>query len=777
MKRKFYVLLLFVLSVTSAFAGYINGTLIHGGQTRKYVVYIPAIYSTQNIKVPLLVGLHGNGDNAANFSQICMSSAIADTANYIVVYPEALPDPILTTNAWHSGAGFSNPLPYEVNSAVDDVGFINKLMDTMIARYQIDTNRMYVFGFSFGGFMTNKMAASNAKRFAAAACVSGERGNLNTSIPVVPVPYLHFHGLADSVITYNGTGGSFPALGLTPENTTLFWATQNGCSLTPVIDTMPDLANDNLRFIRYTYNHLTNNNKAILYKVVNGEHDWYFRPPNDLDYCQTIWEFFRRYTKASSTPPTASASFTASDTTVCAGNTLTFTSTSTASSGTLDSIRWTISGGTPSTGINSPIVATFSTVGSYIITLKAYKSGNVSTATKTIRVKSLPNANAGADKLLTCVTTSLQLSGSSTTTGATFSWTGAGIVSGSSTATPTVNSTGTYTLTVTYAGCSSTDQTMVSSDFAKPVANAGTDKTITCSTTSVTLGTAAVSGNTYAWNPTTGLNNGAIAQPSAMQSGTFILTVTKTSNGCIAKDTVVVTTDTIRPNVQISAQPICAGQTATLTASGASSYNWGTLGTGNPVITPVLNANTTYSVVGTNAANGCNKTVAYTVIVNPLPATPVITKRNDTLFCSITGTQYKWYLNGALINTTTIPSLKITQNGNYTVVVVSNGCSSLASTVFNATITAVKYSTIDIGFTLYPNPNNGIFQLKIAAASNKNYQLRIFNVEGRMLLEDLLTIKSGDNTKHIDLSGVEKGMYFISIIGDDGMAAKTFIVE
>ena len=165
MKLKFYAfLLLFFAAFENVSAGYINGTLVHGGQTRKYVIYVPAIYTTQGIKVPLLVGLHGNGDNAANFSQICMSS-ISDTANYIVVYPEALPDPILTTNAWHSGAGFTG---YEVNSAVDDVGFINKLMNTVIASYQIDTNRMYVFGFSFGGFMTNKMAASTATRWAAA---------------------------------------------------------------------------------------------------------------------------------------------------------------------------------------------------------------------------------------------------------------------------------------------------------------------------------------------------------------------------------------------------------------------------------------------------------------------------------------------------------------------------------------------------------------------------------------------------------------------------------
>jgi poly(3-hydroxybutyrate) depolymerase len=76
MKKKIYSsVFILVLQASMAFAGsFINGTMVHGGSTRKYVVYIPTIYTTQTIKVPLLVGLHGNGDVASNFSQICMSS-------------------------------------------------------------------------------------------------------------------------------------------------------------------------------------------------------------------------------------------------------------------------------------------------------------------------------------------------------------------------------------------------------------------------------------------------------------------------------------------------------------------------------------------------------------------------------------------------------------------------------------------------------------------------------------------------------------------------------
>ncbi|MBK6276198.1 MAG: prolyl oligopeptidase family serine peptidase [Saprospirales bacterium] len=117
----------------------------------------------------MLLGLHGYGDEISNFKNICLTS-IADTANYICVYAEGLP--FFGANAWNSGAGVGL---INVNSTIDDVGFLNGLVDTVIKKYSIDTNRMYVFGFSFGGFMTDRLATQNSSRFAAVANVSGLR--------------------------------------------------------------------------------------------------------------------------------------------------------------------------------------------------------------------------------------------------------------------------------------------------------------------------------------------------------------------------------------------------------------------------------------------------------------------------------------------------------------------------------------------------------------------------------------------------------------------------
>jgi polyhydroxybutyrate depolymerase len=278
----------------------------YGNTVRKYKIYVPNIYTTQNRNVPLVLGLHGFGDNIASFSQICMTG-IADTANYIAVYPEALVDngiPLISGTAWHSGASGNLPIvgQYEFSKNVNDVGFLNALLDTVIKNYRIDTTRIYCFGFSFGGFMTDRMAAEKPNRFAAVANVAGLRGNSVTAVPTVSMPYLHFHGTADETIEYTGTytfTNGVPGLGMGTEKTVRFWVNVNHTDTIPVIDTMPDLANDGLRFIRYSYLNGNDNSSVVLYKVVNGTHDWYGTPTNDISYCQTIWKFFNQYKRTS----------------------------------------------------------------------------------------------------------------------------------------------------------------------------------------------------------------------------------------------------------------------------------------------------------------------------------------------------------------------------------------------------------------------------------------------------------------------------------------------
>lgn len=257
-------------------------------RNRKYTYHIPAKYYTENKAVPLVMGLHGFGDDIENFKGICMTS-IADSANYIVVYPEALPEPTLGSNAWNSGASIGNAA---FNAGVDDIGFLNDILDTMIAKFNIDTNRIYVFGYSFGGFMAHRMGAEVNHRIASIAAVSGLVGNKMTALPNRGIPVLYFHGTADQTINYFNC-----PYGKLPPKTVDFWVNQNQCDTIPLIDTLPDLKNDGKRVIHYTYSNGRDFSIVEFYKVINGEHEWLSAAENDISYCQTIWIFFKKYQK------------------------------------------------------------------------------------------------------------------------------------------------------------------------------------------------------------------------------------------------------------------------------------------------------------------------------------------------------------------------------------------------------------------------------------------------------------------------------------------------
>jgi hypothetical protein len=156
---------------------------------------------------------------------------------------------------------------------------------------------------------------------------------------------------------------------------------------------------------------------------------------------------------------------------------------------------------------------------------------------------SLPSSSfTTSNKTITCASGSGVSIGSSAISGLTYNWSPAAGLSSTTTSNPTANptSTTTYTVTVTNAcGCSVTNTVTVTVNKTPPTANAGSNQTIVCPATSTNIGSAAVSGNSYAWLPTTGLSASNIANPVASPTANTIYTVTVTgSNGCTATSSV-----------------------------------------------------------------------------------------------------------------------------------------------------------------------------------------------------------------------------------------------
>jgi polyhydroxybutyrate depolymerase len=115
---------------------------------------------------------------------------IAYTANFILIVPDTCADP-LAGNAWNSGAGTSGYFPH---STIIYKGFINALVDTDVSNYSINSNKVYLCGFSMGGFMTERMACESNGKFAAFASAGGTiRNGITTCNPTRAIPLAHFY--------------------------------------------------------------------------------------------------------------------------------------------------------------------------------------------------------------------------------------------------------------------------------------------------------------------------------------------------------------------------------------------------------------------------------------------------------------------------------------------------------------------------------------------------------------------------------------------------------
>ena len=264
------------------------------GANREYIQYVPSVYDGSEA-VALVIVLHGLGDNMNNMAQVGFHQ-VSDTANFIVVTPEALvfqsPAPQLfpDATAWNSGAGTFGIYP---NADIDDVGFINALMDTVSAHYNIDQSKIFITGFSMGSFMTNRLACELTGRVAAIAGVAGTIGDGYTCNPSAAIPVCHFHGTFDTNVGYGIDGGG------TQDNTfgpsvlewISFWNTNNGCENVTLEGQFPNSSNDGYLVDYLEYAGCTDNSRVVRYKVHGADHVW-LGPNNDVFYTAEIWKFF-----------------------------------------------------------------------------------------------------------------------------------------------------------------------------------------------------------------------------------------------------------------------------------------------------------------------------------------------------------------------------------------------------------------------------------------------------------------------------------------------------
>ena len=258
-------------------------------------------------------------------------------------------------------------------------------------------------------------------------------------------------------------------------------------------------------------------------------------------------------------------------------------------------------------------------------------NGCINDTTASITVNTLPTVTVNSASI--CIgqqTATLVANGAST-----YSWTPAVNLSSSSgtTVTGTPATTESYTIIGTdLNGCfNNTTSTITVNSLP----------TITANNSTICLGqqTATLTANgaaTYSWIPGTGLSatTGSVVTgtPSATENYTV---VGMDANGCISGTISAITVNPL-PTLTATSATICVGQqTATLTASGATTYSWipgtGLSATTGSVVTGTPSASQNYTVAGIDA-NGCINGTITAITVNQLPT---ITVSPDMTVCPL----------------------------------------------------------------------------------------------------------------------------------------------
>ncbi len=389
-----------------------------------------------------------------------------------------------------------------------------------------------------------------------------------------------------------------------------------------------------------------------------------------------------------------------------------------------------------------------------------------------IVVNPLPMANAGLNDTI-CLGDTTQLFASG---GVGYSWIPTDSISNNLIEDPLVfpSTTTDYIVAVTDTNnCVNTDTVNILVNTLPPV-DAGLDLEM-CIYDSIQLSvTGALD---YVWSPDSTLSQFDVANPysSALDSETFVVEGTD-ANGCKNTDTLELIVHNLPVVIASADTAICIYDTAALSATGASQYEWTPttdLGTPNNANTTAFPQDTTVYVVEGTDANGCQNSDSVEVVVNPLPIASAgmdvdICRGDSTQLVASGGEDYTWtpvisISDENIFNPMVFPDTTV----EYIVTVIdSNACVNYDSVIVNVfRVSTIPDTTIcltdSIQLDVFGSPGNQFTWTPTDGLSNGNIQDPMASPEGDITY----TVTVSDVAGCVDQASVDIVVNEIPIIG------------
>lgn len=178
------------------------------GFQRPSKVFLPKNYDTKD-KWPLILLLHGYTSNPEQVSLITGMGKRVTSRGFILLTPAGTPMPFdhdEGSDHWNKGDLFWNATDFCCDfekTNVDDVGYLLGLIKETSRQYHVDPERIYVFGHSNGGFMTNRLLCETDHVFAAAGTLAGATYKDPAKCRLqTPISYLQVHAENDPTVVF-----------------------------------------------------------------------------------------------------------------------------------------------------------------------------------------------------------------------------------------------------------------------------------------------------------------------------------------------------------------------------------------------------------------------------------------------------------------------------------------------------------------------------------------------------------------------------------------------
>jgi len=206
------------------------------GGTRPVTVHVPQSVDGDR-PAPLVIALHGSASSGRGVDAYLHLGAAAAARGILVAEPDGTSDAAGRRfwDATDACCDFDH-------SAVDDSGYLRGVIGAIQAETWVDPKRIFVVGFSNGGFMGYRLACDQADIIAAVVSLSGATfATAGRCRPSEPVSILEIHGTADRSVAYRGgriavgsPASRRPASYPGARTTASIWARYDGCGATSV---------------------------------------------------------------------------------------------------------------------------------------------------------------------------------------------------------------------------------------------------------------------------------------------------------------------------------------------------------------------------------------------------------------------------------------------------------------------------------------------------------------------------------------------------------------